>query len=312
MKIAVLLTGCLLAAPALAQPTENPPLIRNGPVTVTAEDFKAFLLRVPEENRAEFVASVEKIGKAVELVYSNRVLANEAKKLGLDKSPEIQLRMKQIQESYLAQLWTENYRRTADVPDLTARAEELYKVHKDRYSEPARFSGKYILLQMKNRTRDEALSYARELLELIRKGARFDDLMAQFTEDPIYGRTLGRFNRLTAKDVEKPIADAVFALNSPGDVTPPVETKDAVFLVQLENKSPARVIPFSEVKNDLIEQEKSRYLADATDRRIGELKNTGQTTVYSDNIAALKVDIPRDKLQEAAEKARAVAPTPTR
>ncbi len=197
-------------------------MITNGSVTVTAADFEAFLLRAPEKHRAELRASLERIGKAVELVYSNRVLAEEARRSGLDRDELVHLRMKQIEEGYLAQLWSENYRKTATVPDLTKRAEEIYRLDKDRFKDPERFSGSYIVVSTKSRSNDAAIDIATILRKRALAGENFDDLARAHSEDPNYAKNKGRISRVTEKELEKPVAAAAFALKTPGEITPPV------------------------------------------------------------------------------------------
>jgi peptidyl-prolyl cis-trans isomerase C len=308
MKIPTLLLSLLLASPAWAQTTSTVPLLTNGPITVTNEDFEAFLLRAPEAHRPELRASMDRIGKALEIVYSNRVLAEEAKKAGLDKDPLIRLRIKQIEEGYLAQLWKDSYRKSVVVPDLSKRAEELYNTNREKYVEPDRFSGKAIVILKRNRTSQEAVALATELRAKVVAGAKFDDVMKANSEDPQFGKNLGRIGRVSPKDLEPPLAEAVFALKSPGDITPPVETADAVYVVQMERKVPGAVRPFSGVKRELESQEREKVIAEATERRIGELKNTEATKVYSENISALKRDLPRVQLEEISRKPPAGAP----
>ena len=309
MKIITIpLLSLAIACPAWAQLASTVPLLTNGPISVTNEDYEAFLLRAPEAHRPELRSSMELIGKAVEIVYSNRVLAEEARKAGLYEDPLVRLRMKQIEEGYLAQLWRDNFRKSVVVPDLSKRAEELYNANRERYVEPERFSGKAIVILKKNRSPDEALALAAELRAKIVAGAKFDDVMRASSEDPQFGKNLGRMGRVALKDLEPPLAEAIAALKLPGEITPPVETANSVYVIQMERKVPGAIRPFSGVKNEIESQEREKIIAEATERRIGELKNTEATKVYSENLSALKRDLPRVRLEEVSRKPPAVAP----
>jgi parvulin-like peptidyl-prolyl isomerase len=308
MRIAAAAFCAFIAPAAWAQAPAEVPLITNGQVSVTKQDFDAFLLRVPEKDRATFQASMERVGKTVELVYGNRVIAEEAKKAGLDRDPLVRQRMKQIEEAYLAQLWTEDFQRSVSVPDFSKRAEELYTLNRDRYAEPERVTARFIVILKRNRTREEALAKAADLRAKAIAEGNFDALVAANTEDPRFGRNQGRMRRITRKDLEGPIADAVFALGKAGDITQPMETADAVLIARLEAKAPARTRAFAEVKREIIEAERQRYLAEASNRRIGELKNTPSTKVYEQNISALRKDLPVEKLEAVAREKPAAAP----
>lgn len=309
MRIAAAAFCAFIATPAWAQAPAEVPLISNEQFSVTKQDFDAFLLRVPEKDRLMFQASMERVGKTVELVWGNRILAEEAKKAGLDRDPLVRLRMKQIEEAYLAQLWTENFQRSVSVPDFSKRAEELYALNRDRYAEPERVSARFIMILKRNRTREEALAKAADLRAKAIAEGNFDALVAANTEDPKFGKTQGRMRRITRKDLEGPVADAVFALGKVGDITQPMETEDAVLIARLEAKAPARTRTFAEVKQGIMEAERQRYLAEASNRRIGELKNTPNTKVYDQNINALRKDLPVEKLEAVTREKPAAAPT---
>jgi parvulin-like peptidyl-prolyl isomerase len=181
----------------------------------------------------------------------------------------------------------DHYQKTLKMPDFSLRAEELYRLNKDRYFFEERVTGYYLQVSLFGRTREEGLAQARRLRALAVAGASFQDLVNTHSDDPALRRNKGRIEGVPAKDLEKPLADAAFALMSPGDITEPVETPTAFHLFQLEKKTPARQIPFEEVRDQIIESERQIWLGAATDRRVGELKNTPQTKVYEENVRSL-------------------------
>ena len=310
MKIAALLPFLLAATAAWPQAAKDVPLITNANVTVTAEDFEAFLLQAPAKLRPEIRASYERIGKAVDIVYSNRVLAEEAKRDGLDKDPRVQLRLNQLSEAFLAQAWIEQFRSKAVVPDVTARVEELYRLNKDKYRDPERISSTYLLISLKGRTRDAALARATEVHRKAMAGEDFDTLVKEYSEDSRVVRNQGRVRSFPVADMERLVADALLALKKPGDITAPVETRGGYQVVRLDKRTPARQRTFAEVKEGLVEQERSRLIGEAGDRRIGELKNNARTKVYEANINALKVDMTPVELERATLESMTQNPPP--
>ncbi|HRE13426.1 MAG TPA: peptidylprolyl isomerase, partial [Usitatibacteraceae bacterium] len=172
-----------LSTAAIAQgPVADVPLITNGEIRTTSRDFEAFMLRIPEAQRAEFRASMERITKAVELVYTNRVLAEEAKKAGLDKDPYIAQRAQQIVEAYYAQVWQEHYQKNLKAPDMTLRAEELYKLNRERFRDPERLDAEHILISLQGRTQEQALARAREARAKWEAGESFAQMAALYTD----------------------------------------------------------------------------------------------------------------------------------
>ncbi len=309
MKLHAIAICLLLAANSWAQAPASKPLITNGPVEVTSDDFEAFLLRVPEGYREEVRASRERIDKAVEGVYTNRVLAEEVKKAGLDQDPRYRLRMKQLSGAFLAQAWMDYYAKSLKTPDFAARAEEVYRLDKARFTEPERANGRHILISLQGRTREMALARAQEVLSKARAGESFLALAREYTDDPNFSKTDGRLDEVAAKDLEKPFADLLFSLK-PGTFGGPVETKGAVHVIWLDGKIPSRVRPFAEVKEALMESEREKFRNLSTDISIGELKNTRQTKIDQENLQGLVVDIDRAAIDRAHLKpAPAIPPT---
>lgn len=300
----------LLAATAWAQAPADATLITDGTVTVTARDFEAFLLRAPEEHRPEIRASYERIGKAVDIVYTNRILAAQARREGLDKDPLVQLRMQQIAEGYLAQRWVDNFRKSATTPDLTARAEEIYKLDRKRFVEPERMTGTHLLINLVGRTREMARALAEEIRAKALSGADFEELATVYAADERARKMKGWIGS-AMKDLMPPIAEAVRALKGPGEITPVVETAEGFHLVKLATRIPERQVKFEEVKDRLIADERARLVGLEADRRIGELKNHAQTRVYEKNINALQVDMTPAELERAQQRPQS-DPPPTR
>lgn len=309
MKKLLLSSLFALSTTAFAQgPVADVPLITNGDIRTTSRDFEAFMLRIPEAQRAEFRASMERITKAVELVYTNRVLAEEAKKAGLDKDPYIAQRAQQIVEAYYAQVWQEHYQKNLKAPDMTLRAEELYKLNRERFRDPERLDAEHILISLQGRTQEQALARAREARAKWEAGESFAQMAALYTDDPNFKKSKGLFEQVAATEIEKPIADIAFALTKPGEISQPVVAGGAVHLVKLKRKIPAKQRTFAEVKDLIIAGEKDKWLGFETDRRVGELKNTPQTKVYEPNIGSLFRDIDREAIdRKHREQAEAAA-----
>lgn len=281
--------ACALVSAACLSATASgsKPLISNGDVEVVAADFEAFLLRIPEGQRAEFRGSLERVTKALELLYTNRVLAKEARRQGLDKDPLVALRARQQEEGFLAQVWQSRHQAEMVAPDMLARAREIYLLHADRFREPERLTGEYLQISLVGRTREEALARAHEARSKLQSGEPFERVVALYSDDVNRSKTRGRIEQAAARDLEKPIADAAFGLSKPGEVTPPIEAGPALHLVRLVAKTPSRLRPFDEVKDSLIAAELSQFKGLETDRRVGELKNTANTKVHDANILEL-------------------------
>lgn len=287
-----------VAHPALVRAqVADPPLIINGDAKVMASDFEAFMLRVAPEHQAEFRASLERVSKAVEGVYSNRVLAQEARRLGYDKDPLVALRAKQVEEAYLAQVWQIRHQQNLVAPDMIARAREIYALNPDRFKEQQRLTLEYLQISLMGRTREMARDRARQARDKWLRGTAFEQVAAEFNDDRLFVKTKGRLENVLAKDLDPKIAEAAFSLNKPGDISEPVESASAFHILRLEKRTPSRIRPFEEVKDGLIAEQVNAFKGLETDRRIGELKNTDKTQIFEPNILDLVKPLPPVELQ---------------
>jgi len=305
MRIFPLLIGALGIGLASGESVAPTVLIANGAVAVTSEDFEAFMLRVPENYRPEARSSYEWIGKAADLLYENRVLAEEARRLGHDKDPLIALRMKQVEESFLAQVWTDRFRKAFRPPDVAVRAEEVYRLNPQRFTTPETVSGTQIVISFESRTREMAKAIAEDLYAKARAGADMSELAANFSDDPNLRRerVKGRFVGVRKSGFVEAVSEAVFALKSPGDITPPVESQRGYHIVKLDRKEPARLRPFKEVEAAIVAEEVDRLRNAALEADIARLKSPSTLVVHTKNIEALRVEVDRSVLERANREA---------
>jgi len=104
----LLAAGVSFAAVA-ADPSPDTVLVKRGDVTVTVADFNAAMSRVPEAERFEFRASMERLKKMVDGLYIARMLARDARAEGLDKDPQIHDRIALQEEQLLAAAYLEKF-----------------------------------------------------------------------------------------------------------------------------------------------------------------------------------------------------------
>ena len=57
----------------------------------------------------------------------------------------------------------------------------------------------------------------------------------------------------------KPFADAAFAMNSPGELSPVVRSKFGYHIIRFDERRAGVPIPFAEVKPEIVEQEKANH-----------------------------------------------------
>src|SRR5258706_907185 len=133
------------AGAAEASRPGDKPLVVNGDLSLTTLDFDAYMERVPPQLRDEFRAEYSKINPTVDALWVRRVLAARARAAGMDKDPIMAARMRLAADDLLAEAYLQGVARKAKVPNLEARASDIYKAHQKDYAMPAAIMAEHIL-----------------------------------------------------------------------------------------------------------------------------------------------------------------------
>src|SRR5215475_10584027 len=95
--------ACMAAdAPPPPEPLDTV-LVQRGDVKVTVGDYMAYLERVPEAERMPFRTDMEKINSVISNLFITRMLAEEARKAGVQGDPLVKARIQQSEEAILSQ-----------------------------------------------------------------------------------------------------------------------------------------------------------------------------------------------------------------
>ncbi len=261
--------------------------------------------RVPPELRDEAKADGERNNKVVDLLFTNRILAQEARKAGLDKDPALARRIQQHLEAFLALQYVAHLERTAPVPDiLDARARELYLTRPARYTEPDRVELQHILVGLTGRTKEMALARAKEISAPgPLAGEDFLALAAQTTDDPGFKRDGGRLGAVTAKEIDHRIAAVAFRMKADGEISQPIETNSGVHLVKRTGFKATFKRKFEEVKAAILDEERARLRSEVSLKLLDQWRRNPETKWNAQAIAALRTEIPREELERKQREA---------
>ena len=246
-------------------------LLESKLVTITRQDFEAEIARIPEENRAEVLASRERIRKLLESLLTKKTLAAQARSSGLDREPALQKMMELAADKVLSDAQIDNAVKAAVLPSFDARARELYKVNIEKYTEAAQVHASHILVDFKGRTPEETLQRIQEVRALAVGGKSFEALAQEFSDDPSAKENKGDLGFFEAGRMVKPFSDAAFALSKPDEISEPVKTKFGYHIIQFHEKKPSKLIPFDIVKEQILKDLREHYLIEYRQRLIGQI-----------------------------------------
>jgi len=244
-----------------------------GSATVTMADIDAFADRIPEAKRPGFFSSPQRIETMLTGLLLQRQLADEARKLGIDKDPALTKDGKASDDEALAAARIERFKTDLALPDFGKLAQEEYIAHKETYGIPADLTVQNVLVKIKDRgdgktpmDRTEQIAAAKAIADKVATEAtahpdRFDALIDTYSEDPDKATGKGRVEDAgSATKYAKEFAAASRALKNVGDVSPATRTTYGFHVIKLLDRKPAQQHAFAEVKDEIVARLRTEYV----------------------------------------------------
>ena len=265
----------LIAAVSVVRAAEQPSgeavtaetvLMRGPDLSLTVADYRQALLGLTsEQQRREVDQNPTKRRELLFELYTERLLAREAQRRGLDREPEIQAQLTQAARKILVNAIVQREQAALNPPDLTALAEEYYLTHRQDYQHPERLQVAHILWKTQCPCEEsEKRTQAEAALKELRAGADFAELARKYSEDPGSAAKGGALGQWTIRGtLVKPFEDAAFALPEPGALSDVVKTEYGYHIIKLLAREPATTLPFEEVKDRIVEELAKKYRANA-------------------------------------------------
>lgn len=288
-------------------------LIQDGPIKVDVRDLDAFMLRIPEKMRVPFRTSYDRVASAVDTLYVTRVAAQRAREAGLDKDPDVQRRIQQIQEAFLADLYASKIQAEADKVDLEQRAKEIYAADPQRFTAPAQVYVQKILVGLNGRTPEMARERAQQVYRDATQGKEdFLQLAAKYSDDPDKVRNGGDIGFYDSSHFPAAVAEAIGKLDTKGQVAGPIETSDGFWIVRFVERKPEKLVPYAAVKQKIIDEERERLRKEKMERFLSEVRGSKTVVTNTDNVEkyVVKVDPVTGEPQAADPGKREAAATP--
>lgn len=312
-----LLTGALVAlilavSTALAQTSPaDPVLVEIAGVKLYKSEYDIEILKLPSTARPGFANSAQRVNDLLTRLIVQKVLAAQAQERKLAEQPAYAARMRVEMERLLAQLRVSEIEEQAGrefdarKPQFEARARELYAVDRKKYETPERLTVSHILFDLRKHTREEGEKLAREARAKVMAGADFNQLAKEISEDPSAGMNGGRIENFARPDMDPAFASAAFALAKPGDVSEPVLSQFGWHVIRLEERKPAGVRSFEDVREVIIGEARKKYIDEKRDTVINGIRADPSMKVNQPAVDALVIRVDPElvkRLQDGATK----------
>lgn len=259
---------CLGTLPATAQV-----LVSGSGVTVSAQDMESDLLRVPPEVRANTFSRPAEVQNNASNLFIRRALAAAAVSAGLDQTPAVSAAMalardRVLSDARLAQIDQAN---APGEQALLGYAQSVYKSNTKRFEMPEQVKIRHILVLASELN---ARATAEQLLKELKSGADFQQLAKARSQDPGSAASGGDLGLVARGRMVKPFEDAAFKLTQPGTLSDVVETSFGFHIIRLDERRPAGLRSFDEVKDGLLKEARATLIGNArSDERDRILKS---------------------------------------
>ena len=297
------LLAVLLHIDATRAQDKDPVLATYGAVKVTAADYEASILRIPEKDRFGWAMSQERVNKEVDNLLRTRTVAAEAKRVGLDADPSLKARLnlyteRLLADAYAARVDVESAKEfDAKVALYRERAREQYLVNKAQYQTPTEVKAAHVLIRTTGRTPEEALAKTKALRARIVAGESFTAIAEADSDDPSVKQNKGELGYFGPGQMDAAFEKAAFALANKGDISEPVRTQFGYHLIRLDDRKPGRQLTFDEVAPDLLETLKTKFIDERRTQIVGKTYEPGKIEWNEPAVVALKKTVPPELLK---------------
>lgn len=177
------------------------------------------------------------------------LLAREAKKAGLDKTPEVKTQIELTTDGALANAYIGDWLKKNPVPDADLHKE--YDAIKAQRGDKE-YDVRHILVDKE--------SDAKEIIAELQNGAKFADLAKARSKDPGSKDKGGELGWSSPANFVKPFGDAIKSLPKGKFSAEPVHTQFGWHVIEVEDVRDAKFPTFDEVKPQLEEHARSAWI----------------------------------------------------
>lgn len=218
-------------------------------------DRRMFLRNAPGATDEDVGSRVRNL-QALSDLYVMEVLMSDAGERGLLSEAERDWIAKHaVQLAVLQKFIQSEVDRKLLMTDWDAEAIERFQASPELYQVRESVSVRTLLIRRDERTEEELLGLAQELLEQARQpGADFEELVRNNTEDVTAAANGGLMSNIERGQTVESFETAAFALQEKGQFSEPVVSQFGVHLIQLLAHHAPRQKNFEEVRQDIIDE----------------------------------------------------------
>jgi peptidyl-prolyl cis-trans isomerase C len=222
------------AAKPAAKPAAGKPIATvNGVVVPQAR--ADFLMQQQAQRGAPDTEQMR--GAVREELINREVLAQEARKAGAEKAPEVQTQLDMVRQEIVVSYYLREFARKNPVTE--AEIQKEYDRAKSQHGDKE-YKARHILVE----TEDQA----KGLIADLKKGAKFDELATKNSKDTGSAQRGGDLDWNVPGTFDKQFSEAMVKLEKGKYTDAPVKTRFGFHIIQLDDVRPAKFAAIGEVR----------------------------------------------------------------
>ncbi len=283
LVVAALMAGC-------NKGNDGKALMKVGKEVITEKDLNNALDQMPDQYK-QYYSTDDGKKQLLERIAEQKMLAMEAKNMGLEKTEDFKSKMEQAREMALAQVAVKkNIIDGVKATDSEIKAE--YEKNKQYYKTEEEVKASHILIKvdasMTDAQKQEARAKASDILKQVMEGKDFAELAKQNSASPEGAQNGGDLGWFSRERMVKEFSDAAFSSEEGKTIPNLVQTQFGYHIIKVTGKRPAGFKPLEEVRKQLEDQ----LLADKRNKKYEswkeEMKKKYKTEEIKDNKPAEK------------------------
>jgi parvulin-like peptidyl-prolyl isomerase len=276
----VALALCISLPGAICAEDSEKILVTVGEETISRADIDAKTVNLPPQIRSRFETPAGR-KQLLEQVVLTSLLAQEARRLGIDKQDDIVKKIKEVTDNVIVQ----ELNRQIVSREITLSDQEIekyYNENKEDFVRPEQVNASVIMFKVvdvDSNKKKEKKKLAKVTLDRLKKGADFADVAREVSEDRRTSRR-GGVTGFFARDRRagiygKKFEEVVFGLET-GEISDVFETEVGYFIARVDDRQPRTEKSLNDVKGRI-------------ERRLKQIK---QREAYQKYVEGLKEKYP--------------------
>lgn len=250
-------------------------LVKNDETQVTQAEFLAEVERsVPLDRRAAWLGSPKNIATMLEQVLVYKTLAARAEKANLQNQADVAAEISTARARALAKAYSAYYDAKAEPTNLEKRAEELYKVNPQRFTNADEYDTTQLIFSATcEGGAARAMERANSARERILKGEDIGTLAATLSDEPNAKKDNGRVGFARADQFTGEYAEVIREMKV-GEVSKPFASPHGIHVVKLNAIKKGERAPYEKAKPILLQELNDQVLNKRRNDMINEIKNS--------------------------------------